>query len=59
MNNLSRLVFMLAGGYFLYKNRYKILNKLMSIQGIRQLAVASTMKIPGVREKFIQQAFRM
>jgi hypothetical protein len=58
MNIIIRLLFMVIGGFFVYQNRYKVLNAMMSVQGLRQFVVGITMKIPGVREKFIHQAFR-
>jgi hypothetical protein len=58
MSMVVRLMIVAISGYFLYQRRYKVLNALMSIQGIRQIVVSLMMKIPGVREKFIHQAFR-
>ncbi|OZM57684.1 hypothetical protein CIB95_04755 [Lottiidibacillus patelloidae] len=58
MSMIVRLFIVAISGYFLYQKRYKVLNALMSIRGIRQIIVSLTMRIPGVREKFIHQAFR-
>jgi mannitol-specific phosphotransferase system IIBC component len=58
MTLLIRLLLMVVGGYYVYKNRYKVVSAMMSVQSIRQAVVPVMMKIPGVREKFIHQAFR-
>jgi hypothetical protein len=59
MNIILRFLFMIVGGYYLFQNRYKVLNVLLGIQGIRQFVVATSMKIPGVKDRLMQQAFKM
>lgn len=41
----------------IYKYRYKILNQALNIPFVRKMGVNTAMKIPGVREQFIQKAF--
>jgi hypothetical protein len=58
MNSIIRLLFVVVGGYYVYQNRYKLVSAIMSVPSIRQAVVPLMMKIPGIREKFIHQAFR-
>ncbi|WP_139313929.1 hypothetical protein [Alkalihalobacterium alkalinitrilicum] len=51
---LSRLS-MIVIAYFVYRFRYRILNVLLGQQWIRKSAVRLTMKIPGLRQKFMSQ----
>ncbi|MFV8826644.1 sodium:proton antiporter [Alkalihalobacterium sp. APHAB7] len=51
---ISRL-FMLIIVYFVYRFRYRILNALLGQRWIRKSAVKWTMKIPGLRQKFMSE----
>lgn len=57
---LTRLLKMFIVGYaFLmaFQNRYRIMNWILSKEKIRKWAVASSMRIPKIRNLFIQSAF--
>jgi hypothetical protein len=58
MSVLIRVAILTIGGYYLFQNRYKVISAFMSVQFVRKFVVSTMMKIPGLREKFIHQAFR-
>ncbi len=46
---------MLIAAYFVYRFRYRLLNVLLGQSWIRKSAVRLTMKIPGLRQKFMSE----
>lgn len=51
-------IFMLGlAGYFLFENRYRVMNVLLGNRFLRTLAVSSIMGLPGVRSKMMQSVF--
>ncbi|WP_247747494.1 hypothetical protein [Alkalihalobacillus sp. BA299] len=48
-------IFMLIIVYIAYRFRYRILNVLLGQRWIRKTAVQLTMKIPGLRKKFMSE----
>lgn len=53
-----RLVTLITAIYCVYHYRYRIVNWLMSYPVARKLVVRTSFSIPGVRERFLQGAFR-
>ncbi|MGM7701979.1 hypothetical protein ACSVDE_09630 [Pseudalkalibacillus sp. Hm43] len=46
-----------VGAILVYQNRYKLLNMILGMKFLRSIAVRGFMKVPGVREKFVQDLF--
>lgn len=44
-------------GYYLYENRYRVMNGLLGNRFLRRVAVSSLMGLPGVRNKMLQSVF--
>jgi len=55
MRSIPFISILLIGLLALYKFRYKILNVLFAIKGIRKLAVSSMMKVPNISHKSTTQ----
>ncbi|WP_062355858.1 hypothetical protein [Bacillus kwashiorkori] len=58
LSSLFRKIIMLTTAFMIYKNRYRIMNWVLSFPTIRQVAVSTTMKIPLIRKMFFQSTFR-
>ncbi|MGD6853615.1 hypothetical protein [Bacillus infantis] len=57
---MSRIISILAigiGGYYLYQNRFRVVNTVMGSAVLRRLFVTSLMNIPGVRNKMMKSVF--
>ncbi|WP_210365933.1 hypothetical protein [Bacillus sp. REN3] len=57
---LKRLfsIFMIGlAGYYLFENRYRVMNGLLGNRFLRRIAVGSLMSLPGVRNKMLQSVF--
>lgn len=52
----SMIVFMMA--MFIYRYRYRMLNKVLRIRLLQQLLVRTGMSIPFVRRAIVSQVFR-
>ncbi|MEH7441101.1 hypothetical protein V7201_02085 [Bacillus sp. JJ1122] len=51
-------IFMVGlAGYFLFENRYRVMNVLLGNRFLRRVAVGSLMGLPGVRSKMLQSVF--
>jgi hypothetical protein len=51
-------IFMIGlAGYYLFENRYRVMNGLLGNRFLRRLAVGSLMGLPGVRNKMLQSVF--
>jgi hypothetical protein len=60
MNMLKKLVsvFLLSiTGYYVYQNRYRLMNRILGNSILRRFAVSSLMGIPGIRQKIFQSVF--
>jgi hypothetical protein len=51
-------IFMVGlAGYFLFENRFRVMNILLGNRFLRRVAVGSIMGMPGVRGKMLQSVF--
>lgn len=51
-------IFMIGlAGYYLFENKYRVMNGLLGNRFIRRLAVSSLMGVPGVRNKMLKTVF--
>lgn len=55
---LTKVLLPAAAISLAYKWRYKLLNAILGNESIRKMSVRMAMNIPGVKERFIQSAFR-
>lgn len=58
MNSFFRLLLVLFGFFAVYRYRYRIMNSLLGNSWIRKVAISTSMNIPFIRDRFINQAFR-
>ncbi|WP_199228111.1 hypothetical protein [Salipaludibacillus keqinensis] len=42
----------------IYKKRYRVINKILSVKWMRRLTVSFVMRIPSVREKMMYETFK-
>ncbi|MCA1039127.1 hypothetical protein LCM00_06355 [Bacillus infantis] len=57
---MSRIISILAigvGGYYLYQNRFRVVNIVLGSSVLRRLFVTSLMNVPGVRNKMMKSVF--
>ncbi|AGX05511.1 MULTISPECIES: hypothetical protein [Bacillaceae] len=57
---MSRIISILAigiGGYYLYQNRFRVVNTVLGSSVLRRLFVTSLMNVPGVRNKMMKSVF--
>ena len=54
---ISSILMIGSIGYFIYRYRFRIMNLLLASTWLRQLAVASMMGLPGVKNKLMQSVF--
>ncbi|MBT2693462.1 hypothetical protein [Bacillus sp. ISL-55] len=51
-------IFMLGlAGYFVFENRYRVMNMLLGNRFLRRVAVGSIMGLPGIRSKMMDSVF--
>lgn len=43
--------------YYLFENRYRVMNGLLGNRLLRTAAIGSIMSLPGIREKMVQTVF--
>lgn len=55
---LTRIAIVVGGIYAIYRYRYRIFNRVFGNPAVRRFAISSSMKIPYLRSRMIQQAFR-
>jgi hypothetical protein len=53
---ISIFLFSMAG-YFIFQNRYRVMNSLLGNAFLRRFAVSSLLGLPGVRNKIFQTVF--
>lgn len=46
-----------VSGYFIYQNRYRLMNGILGNTMLRRFAISSLMGIPGIRQKIFQSVF--
>ncbi|WP_349407813.1 hypothetical protein [Pseudalkalibacillus sp. SCS-8] len=56
-NGMLKWLILGVAAYFIYQNRYKLLNMVLGMKLLRTLAIRGFMKMPGVREKIVQDMF--
>jgi len=44
-------------GYFIYQNRFRLMNGILGNAFLRKFAISSLMGIPGIRQKIFQSVF--
>ncbi|WP_026692896.1 hypothetical protein [Peribacillus kribbensis] len=54
---LMKAILVSAASAAAYKYRYKIMNGVLSVPAVRNLVVSSSMKLPFVRGKMLQNIF--
>jgi len=55
---LIKMFLLSFGIVYLYKNRYRAMNWILSNQSVRKYAVQFAMNLPFLRKAFMQSAFR-
>lgn len=55
---LTRIAVLFGGIYAVYRYRYRIFNRVFGNPAVRRVAISTSMKIPFIRNKMIQTAFR-
>ncbi|MCU9613877.1 hypothetical protein OEV98_09925 [Caldibacillus lycopersici] len=58
LSRLFRVLLISAGIVMIYKYRFKLMNKVLGNEKLRAFAVQFSMKIPAIRNLFMQTAFR-
>jgi len=49
LKKLASFILVSLAGYFVYQNRYRVMNGILGNAMLRRLAVGSLMGIPGIR----------
>ncbi|UII54861.1 hypothetical protein LS684_14505 [Cytobacillus spongiae] len=57
MSRLWSLLLIVLGGFFVFKNRYRLLNIILGNGLIRRFFVSSFMSIPAVRNSMVKSVF--
>lgn len=57
MRKLFSIIMIGLAGYYLFENRYRVMNGLLGNRFLRRLAVGSMMGLPGVRNKMLSSVF--
>ncbi|WP_075982302.1 hypothetical protein [Bacillus massilinigeriensis] len=57
MSRVFSILLIGVGGYYLFQNRYKLMNNIFAKPLIRKFLVSSIMKIPGIRNKMMGTLF--
>ncbi|WP_449536977.1 hypothetical protein [Ferdinandcohnia sp. Marseille-Q9671] len=55
---LTRMTILVGGIYAVYRYRYRIFNRVFGNPAIRRIFISTSMKIPFIRNKMMNQAFR-
>lgn len=55
MQNIFRLVLVVAGSMFLYRFRFRVINTVLGQPWIRRIAVSLAMELPFLRQRFMRQ----
>jgi hypothetical protein len=56
-NGILRWLALAVAAVLLYQNRYKLLNMILGMKLLRVLAIRGFLKLPGVRDKIVQDMF--
>ncbi|MBM4762291.1 hypothetical protein [Bacillus sp. B15-48] len=51
------IVILAFTGYYIYQNRYRVMNRILGNAILRRFAVRSLMGIPGVRDRMMKTIF--
>ncbi len=54
---LVKWVLLILGAFLMYQNRYKLLNLILGMKLLRTIAIRGFLRIPGVRDKMVQDMF--
>jgi hypothetical protein len=57
-NRMMSIVFLVIGGFLLYRYRYKLINLFFKNRSLQKAFVFLTMNIPFVRKVFYAQVFQ-
>ncbi|TCN22868.1 hypothetical protein EV146_10921 [Mesobacillus foraminis] len=57
LTRLMSFFCLLMASYFVYQNRYRVMNILLGNTILRRLAVSSLMGMPGFRRRMFQSVF--
>ncbi|WP_043933883.1 hypothetical protein [Bacillus sp. EB01] len=55
--SVSSLMIVGTAGYFLYRNRYRVMNAVLGTGWVRKAAVRTFMGMPGMRDKMMNTVF--
>lgn len=58
MQRVVRIFFVLLGAFFIYRYRYRMMNRLLSFSWLRSIAVKTAFRVPAVRNKMMNQVFK-
>lgn len=56
-NGLLKWMILSIAAMLIYQNRYKLLNMILGMKLLRTIAIRGFLKIPGVRDKIVQDMF--
>ncbi|MCF6137906.1 hypothetical protein [Pseudalkalibacillus berkeleyi] len=56
-NGLIKWMILSIAAMLIYQNRYKLLNMILGMKLLRTIAIRGFLKMPGVREKIVQDMF--
>jgi hypothetical protein len=54
VKNLWQILLTVLLLFIAYRNRYRVMNKMLGIDVIRRFVVARTMSVPQIRERLMQ-----
>ncbi len=57
MGRILSIILIGLSGYFIFQNRYRVMNVIFRNSFLRQIIVSSFMGIPGVRERILNMVF--
>ncbi|MDQ0231980.1 hypothetical protein [Metabacillus malikii] len=55
---MKRVIMLAVGSMALYRYRYKIVNVILGQPNLRRMFVRLSMRIPFLKERFMQKAFQ-
>ncbi|MFC0269998.1 hypothetical protein ACFFIX_00805 [Metabacillus herbersteinensis] len=58
MQSMNRLLFLIFGTLAIYRFRYKIVNLVLGQPEIRRYFIQLSMRIPFLRDRFVNRAFQ-
>ncbi|WP_408006765.1 hypothetical protein ACJROX_18960 [Pseudalkalibacillus sp. A8] len=54
---LVKWMLLAVAAFLMYQNRYKLLNLILGMKILRTLAIRGFLRMPGVRDKIVQDMF--